>query len=223
RVLFRSWLNPDLKIYSTDITLENGTGKLKPGMSAKVEIIVDQLKQVISVPIQSVYRRGGHEVCYVKSSGSEVEIRPVEVGMNNDQFVVIEEGLVEGEKVLLFEPSMGDSQEDKSSPDPESAAQRGETPENPVEGSSRETDARQDESQRPRAMQPEGVERAMPAGAPTEEMRNTFEKFKDMTPEEREKAMEKMRAEGGFPSGGRDRGRDRGSDRSRGEKPDQGE
>jgi len=106
------WLNPDLKIYRTNITLDDGNDKLKPGMSAKVEIIINRLKDVIYVPIQSVYRRGGSEVCYV-SDGGAIEVRPVIAGLHNDSFVEIKKGLEEGEQVLLYQPAIGESTDEE--------------------------------------------------------------------------------------------------------------
>ncbi len=104
------WLNPDLKVYSTNITVDKVVDSLKPGMSAKVEIIVARLKDVLSVPIQAVSMREGKEVCYVVH-GREVKAVPVEVGMSNDKFVEIKKGLKEGEKVLLLPPVIASDQD----------------------------------------------------------------------------------------------------------------
>ena len=103
------WLNPDLKVYRTDIIIDEAVNSLKPGMSAKVEIIVARLQKVLSVPIQAVSMQGGREVCYVVHS-REVEVRPVEIGMSNDKFVEIKNGLKEGEKVLLTPPLVSPKQ-----------------------------------------------------------------------------------------------------------------
>ena len=97
------WLNPDLKVYRTDVTIDGIVDSLKPGMSAKVEIIVARLKEVLKVPIQAVSLRGGREVCYIVH-GRAIEMRPVQIGMSNDKFVEIKSGLKEGEKVLLIPP-----------------------------------------------------------------------------------------------------------------------
>ena len=50
----QEWLNPDLKVYATDVSIDGTHDFLKTGMTAKVEIIIDELKNVISVPIQAV-------------------------------------------------------------------------------------------------------------------------------------------------------------------------
>jgi HlyD family secretion protein len=102
------WLNPDLKVYSTDVSIDGTHDFLKTGMSAKVEIVIEELKNVISVPVQTVVNRNSKKVCYVMSS-KEPKQREVETGLFNDNFVEIKSGLAEGEKVLLNPPRAGES------------------------------------------------------------------------------------------------------------------
>jgi HlyD family secretion protein len=103
------WLNPDLKVYSTDVSIDGTHEFLKTGMSAKVEIIIEELKNVISVPLQAVVNRNGKKVCYVMAS-REPKQREVETGLFNDNFVEIKSGLAEGEKVLLNPPRVSESE-----------------------------------------------------------------------------------------------------------------
>jgi multidrug resistance efflux pump len=97
------WMNPDLKVYVTSVAV-NGTQEwLKPGMSAKVEILVKELPDVIYVPIQAVVPAKGKQVCFIPHTAG-AEQRVVEAGEFNDEFVQIKSGLKEGEKVLLRAP-----------------------------------------------------------------------------------------------------------------------
>jgi len=102
------WLNPDLKVYSTDVSIDGTHEFLKTGMTAKVEITIEELKNVISVPIQTVVNRQGKKVCYVVGS-KEPKQCEVETGLFNDNFVEIKSGLVKGEKVLLNPPRVSES------------------------------------------------------------------------------------------------------------------
>ncbi len=97
------WMNPDLKVYKTTIKIEGVKEWLKPGMTAKVEIIVDQLEDVIFVPIQAVFTEKDEQVCYL--SGRSRERRPVKTGAYNDEYIQILEGLEVGESVVLKAPS----------------------------------------------------------------------------------------------------------------------
>ena len=105
--------NPDLKVYSTDVSLESAGGSIKPGMSARVEILIAQLQDVLSIPIQCVANRGGRKVCYLMTKNGPKE-QVVETGVFNDRFVQILTGLQEGQQVLLSPPRlmMNDAKKD---------------------------------------------------------------------------------------------------------------
>lgn len=97
------WMSPDLKVYLTTISIEGTKDWLKPGMTAKVEILVDRLPDVIHVPVQAVTPLDGQQVCHVIRGGG-TEPRSVEIGQYNDEFIEIKSGLKVGEKVLLRPP-----------------------------------------------------------------------------------------------------------------------
>jgi HlyD family secretion protein len=94
------WMNPDMKVYLTTITIRGTNDWLKPGMSAKVEVFANCLSNVVYVPVQAVSPLEGKQVCYV-ANGRKPECRAVEVGEFNDEFIEIKNGLKEGERVLL--------------------------------------------------------------------------------------------------------------------------
>jgi multidrug resistance efflux pump len=99
----RNFLNPDLKVYQT-LVLINGTHDfLKTRMSCRVDILVQELRDVLMVPIQVVSNRRGAKVVYVKTATGSQE-REVTTGSFNDTFVQIVDGLKESEEVLLNPP-----------------------------------------------------------------------------------------------------------------------
>ena len=97
------WMNPDLKVYSTSVTIDGTHDWLKPGMSAETEIIIDRLENVVQVPIQAVQTDRGQQVCYVSTPGG-IQPRPIKTGDFNDTMIQILEGLEPGEMVLLRAP-----------------------------------------------------------------------------------------------------------------------
>jgi len=111
------WMNPDLKVYNTTITINGTYDWVKPGMSAKVEILVTKLNDVVYVPIQAVSPDGGKQICFVAGT-FKPERREVEIGEFNDEFIQIKRGLKEGERVLLRVPDgiETDSSENDSQP-----------------------------------------------------------------------------------------------------------
>lgn len=103
----------DTKTYKTVVTIDEDVYQLKPGMTAVCEIKVEHLPDVNAIPIQAVVQRGGTNYLYVKQA-DEVRRREVSIGASNDQFVVVEEGVSEGELVVL---NPGTLMEDKSETD----------------------------------------------------------------------------------------------------------
>jgi multidrug resistance efflux pump len=107
------WMNPDLKLYETTVSIDGVHDWLKPGMTAEVTIHIDELQDVLYIPLQAVGHKGGQRVCYL-ANGEE---RVVQTGEFNDKFIHIlasDEGLKEGDVVLLRPRSSeeeGDSEE----------------------------------------------------------------------------------------------------------------
>jgi HlyD family secretion protein len=104
------WLNPDLKVYLTTVTIEGTNTWLKPGMSAKVEILVDHLDDVVYVPVQSIVAANGKQYCFVTGNFNKPERREVQIGEFNDEFIEVSKGLKEGERVLLNPPEIPDNE-----------------------------------------------------------------------------------------------------------------
>jgi multidrug efflux pump subunit AcrA (membrane-fusion protein) len=97
--------NPDMKVYATDVSLETNGSGIKPGMSARIEILIAQLHNVLSIPIQCVANRSGVKVCYVMDKGQPRKVE-IETGAFNDRFVEVVSGLQEGQQVLLNPPRL---------------------------------------------------------------------------------------------------------------------
>ena len=98
-----AFLNPDLKVYKTDIHLENNGGALRTGMSCKAEIIIEQYEEATYIPLQAVLRIGGKPTVYVVK-GNDLEPRTVEIGLDNNRVVRIIRGLEPGQVVSLTPP-----------------------------------------------------------------------------------------------------------------------
>jgi HlyD family secretion protein len=97
------WMNPDLKVYRSDIHIDTRDEDLRTGMSCKARIIVAEYEDVLYVPIQCVMRVGGRPTVYV-AHGRTVEPRVVKTGLDNNRMVHVLAGVQEGEAVLLAPP-----------------------------------------------------------------------------------------------------------------------
>ncbi|MEZ6055801.1 MAG: HlyD family efflux transporter periplasmic adaptor subunit [Planctomycetaceae bacterium] len=94
--------NYDLHEYATEITLLDPPevlAALRPGLSAKVELMVDSRDNVLTVPVQSIVAIGDQAFCYVMRN-SRPERVEVKAGLNNTSHIEILEGIKEGEQVV---------------------------------------------------------------------------------------------------------------------------
>lgn len=77
--------------------------KFKPGMMAEAEILTQEKRNVLLVPVEAV-RKNGDKYYVQVSSGSDAmktTEKEVKIGVNNERMMEITNGLAEGEKVLL--------------------------------------------------------------------------------------------------------------------------
>ena len=95
--------NPSLKVYPATVEIEGTHEFLKPGMSAKVEIIVEELIDVIYVPVQSVFVENQDKFVFLKTA-TGFERHLVEAGAHNNKFIEVISGLEKGDEVLLKMP-----------------------------------------------------------------------------------------------------------------------
>jgi HlyD family secretion protein len=99
----RKWMNPDLKVYPTQVLIADGKGELRNGMGCKAEIIIARYDNALHVPVQSVVRIAGESFVWVRTEGED-EQRKVETGEDNSRFIRILSGLKAGEEVSLSPP-----------------------------------------------------------------------------------------------------------------------
>lgn len=90
----------DTRVYETVLAIGGEVSRLKPGMTAVVEIHIERLQDVLSVPVQAVQQVGTSTWCYV-DQGNGPERREVQLGATNHKFVEVRSGLDEGDQVVL--------------------------------------------------------------------------------------------------------------------------
>lgn len=98
------WLNPDLKVYATQVSIHGTHPRLKPGMNVRVTILAGEVKDMLRAPVQAVFVREGIRVCYVRTDDG-IRIQHVGTGRSSKEFVQIASGLNEGDRILLQEPA----------------------------------------------------------------------------------------------------------------------
>jgi HlyD family secretion protein len=90
-----------INVFDVEVLIDSADTRLKPGMSAKVDIIINAYDSVLSVPLEAVFERDDTTVVYSKS-GKKI---PVALGARNDASVIVTSGLEDGDEVALIDPT----------------------------------------------------------------------------------------------------------------------
>jgi len=99
------WRRTTVKFYDAKVSIEGAADGLRPGMSAKAEILIEERPDVLAVPVQSVVQRGSKGVCYVL--GPRPELRRLRLGKSSTEYVEVLEGLSAGEQVVMSPDFLG--------------------------------------------------------------------------------------------------------------------
>lgn len=91
----------NITIFKVLVLLDSSSrGKLRPMMSAKVEIRVDVKKDVLRVPSDAVHDEDQVSIVYVAEGGNPKSM-PVRTGLDNGKWVELIEGPAEGSEVYV--------------------------------------------------------------------------------------------------------------------------
>ena len=69
-------------------------------MSAEVEVIIARHEDVLTIPVAAVLETEEATLCWIKTAGG-IQRRVLELGDSNDVFIVVKDGLKEGDEVVL--------------------------------------------------------------------------------------------------------------------------
>ena len=133
-------LKDKIKVFDTEITLKSQVPEFRAGMTANIEIRGERVDKALSVPVEAIFKKEGHEVIYVlKSTFDEAkpgekpprktksekydisgvwqryfEEKPVKVGLVSLERAQILEGLKDGAEVALENPTRPRQVDDES-------------------------------------------------------------------------------------------------------------
>jgi multidrug efflux pump subunit AcrA (membrane-fusion protein) len=91
------------KTFPARATLKNLDPRLRPGMSATAEVIIESIPNSLMIPVRSSFMSNGKPSVYIQK-GADFQIRNIEVGKRTDTDMVVLKGLREGEVVTLENP-----------------------------------------------------------------------------------------------------------------------
>jgi len=91
------------KHFQLTVRLRQSDARMRPGMTARVSIVAESVRDTLVVPVTALYYEGGQTICYV-FDGERPVARKVAVGRRGDDLLEITSGVREGERVSLARP-----------------------------------------------------------------------------------------------------------------------
>jgi multidrug efflux pump subunit AcrA (membrane-fusion protein) len=82
-----------------EIEIPNGSRLLKPGMFARIEVVLLEKPEVLAIPSNAVMEDQGERFVYLLQ-GNKAARRLIVTGIEQDRFVEVREGLKEGDQVV---------------------------------------------------------------------------------------------------------------------------
>jgi len=89
----------DSNTYKLEVSIPNPDNSIKPGMTATIQAVTNQIKDVIVLPRDAVVKKSGKEIVWVVND-NKVKAVEVVTGEYTDELVEIKMGLKLGEKVV---------------------------------------------------------------------------------------------------------------------------
>lgn len=93
----------NIKVFEVLIKLDGTDEHFKPGLSATVDLIVDKVENVPTVPLSALTEVEGRLFVYLRV-GKDLKLRDVELGLTNEVMAEVKSGLQEGDQILKQMP-----------------------------------------------------------------------------------------------------------------------
>ena len=91
------------KVFRVLIEIKDSNPELKPAMTTNNDIIVQNISDVITIPRECLFSQNGDDFVYLKKSG-KIYKKKVIAGTENDEKIMITQGLEEKDKILYTPP-----------------------------------------------------------------------------------------------------------------------
>lgn len=99
-----------IKVFPVEILLNESDKNLLPGLTVSCRIIIDEIEDVLYIPLDAVRPEGDKSFVY-KKSGTGYDKIEIETGQNNSDYVVVVSGLKEGDEIALVDPFAAEAEE----------------------------------------------------------------------------------------------------------------
>lgn len=97
----------DAKVFEVKIKINGSDSELRPAMTTSNTIQINHFEDVLYIPIESVYKNDSLSYVF-PTEGKDIK-QVVETGEENENFVIVLQGLTEGQKLYSLEPENAES------------------------------------------------------------------------------------------------------------------
>jgi len=102
-LVFKGGSTPE-KTFPARATLKSLDPRLRPGMSASTEVIIEREPNTLLIPVRASFSKNGKPAVYIQQ-GKDFATRAIQVGKQNDEDIIVTGGLKEGDMVTLESPA----------------------------------------------------------------------------------------------------------------------
>jgi multidrug efflux pump subunit AcrA (membrane-fusion protein) len=92
------------KVFEVIIELNESDDIMKPAMTTQNRILTDSFEDVLQIPSEALF--SNDSISYVYCEGKRYQ---VELGVSNENYIIVKRGVEEGNEILLSEPSNPES------------------------------------------------------------------------------------------------------------------
>ena len=94
----------NVKGFQVEARIVDPSPSLRPGMTVNVTVPIDSARNALCVPVSAVFDDGDAKVVYVRPRAGQPEKRRVQLGVTNYFYTQVNDGVRDGEEVLLQPP-----------------------------------------------------------------------------------------------------------------------
>ena len=99
--------NSDAKVFEIKIKVNGSDPRLRPAMTTSNTIQTNSFSDTLFIPIESVFSNDSMSFVYLAGEKETKQI--IETGEENENFVIVRQGLTEGQQIYLTEPGNAES------------------------------------------------------------------------------------------------------------------
>lgn len=101
-----------IKVFPVEIVINEYNKNLLPGLTVSCRIIVDEIENVIFIPLEALHVQGDKSYVFKKTVGGYEKVE-VQTGPANSDYIIIESGLDKDDKVALIDPTTLEKKDEK--------------------------------------------------------------------------------------------------------------